>query len=71
MDRAIEIEPNSLILLVQKAEIYAAEGDLAAAGRLRERVSPDGRNPIVFLQRASVTGCFCANMKGRSGRLNM
>jgi serine/threonine-protein kinase len=51
VDRALEIEPNIVGLLVQKAEIYAAEGDLTAAGRLLERVLPDGRDPILFTAR--------------------
>ena len=51
VDRALEIEPGSGGLLVQKAEIYAAEGDLTVAGRLLERVPPDGRVPILLLAR--------------------
>lgn len=49
--RALEIEPNNLTLLAQDAEIFEAEGDMAAADRLVERLPVGGRDPLIFGQR--------------------
>lgn len=49
MDRALAIEPENTQLLAQKAEIHLAQGDTAAAGRLLNSVSVEGRDPTVTM----------------------
>jgi len=48
LERALEITPNDPYLLAQKAEIYDAEGNLEAGGKLLERVPIDARDPFIF-----------------------
>ena len=48
VNRAFEIEPASSNLLVQKAEIYLAEGDLRSAAQFIEPLPLDGRDATVF-----------------------
>ena len=48
LERALEITPNDAFLLAQNAEIYDAEGNLEAAGKLLERVPIDARDPYIF-----------------------
>jgi TolB-like protein/Tfp pilus assembly protein PilF len=48
LERTLEIEPNSLPTLAARAEIFAAEGDIATANRLAERLPLDGRDPTIF-----------------------
>ena len=48
VNRALEIEPTSWTLLVQKAEIYLAKGDLTSAAQLIERLPLDGQDATVF-----------------------
>jgi TolB-like protein/Tfp pilus assembly protein PilF len=45
VDRALEINVDSPLLLAQKAEIYQAEGKFDAAGKLLERLPVDGQQP--------------------------
>jgi TolB-like protein/Tfp pilus assembly protein PilF len=48
LERALEITPNDPYLLAQQAEIYDAEGNLEAGGKLLERVPIDARDPFIF-----------------------
>jgi TolB-like protein/Flp pilus assembly protein TadD len=49
IDRAREIEPGNAQLLVQKAEVFFAQGDSEAAGRLLKTVTVDVRDPQVTM----------------------
>ena len=48
LNRTREIEPNSPGVLVMHAEVFAAEGDLAAAKALVDRLPLDGRDPLIL-----------------------
>jgi TolB-like protein/Flp pilus assembly protein TadD len=48
IDRALEIEPTSSNLVLQKAETYLAEGDLQTASRWVARLPLDGQNATIF-----------------------
>ena len=49
IDRAREIEPENAQLIVQKAEVSVAQGDLAAVDRLLKDVAIDGGDPVVTM----------------------
>ena len=46
--RTLEVDPNSLLTLVAQAEVFGAEGDLAAMNRVAERLPVDGRDPVLL-----------------------
>ena len=46
--RTLEIEPNSLLTLIAQAEVFAAQGNIAATKRLAERLPADGSDPAIF-----------------------
>jgi TolB-like protein/Tfp pilus assembly protein PilF len=48
IDRALELEPTSANLAVQKAETYLAEGDLQTANQWVARVPLDGQNATIL-----------------------
>jgi TolB-like protein/Tfp pilus assembly protein PilF len=48
IDRALAISPDNQDLLAQKAMLYQATGDLAAAGRLIEKLAVDASEPQVL-----------------------
>jgi TolB-like protein/Tfp pilus assembly protein PilF len=50
-DRALAILPDSQDLLAQKAMLYQATGDLAAAGRLIERLAVNPSEPLAIQPR--------------------
>ena len=52
-DRALAIVPDSQDLLAQKAMLYQATGDLAAAGRLIERLAVNPSEPLAIQPRFS------------------
>ncbi|MEY2562850.1 MAG: eukaryotic-like serine/threonine-protein kinase [Verrucomicrobiota bacterium] len=52
-DRALAILPDSQDLLAQKAMLYQATGDLAAAGRLIERLAVNPSEPLAIQPRYS------------------
>ena len=49
VDRALSIVPDSSVLLAQKAGIYAAEGNLEAAGEVIRRLPLDPQQPEISL----------------------
>lgn len=49
IDRAREIEPENAQLIVQKAEVSVAQGDLAIADRLLKNIAIDGGDPVVTM----------------------
>jgi len=49
IDRAREIEPENAQLIVQKAEVSVAQGDLVNADRLLKNVAIDGGDPVVTM----------------------
>jgi TolB-like protein/Tfp pilus assembly protein PilF len=51
VDRALAILPDSQDLLAQKAMLYQATGDLAAAGRLIERLAVNASEPMAIQPR--------------------
>jgi TolB-like protein/Tfp pilus assembly protein PilF len=51
IDRALEIEPTSWNLVLQKAETHLAEGDLTKANQLLEPLPQDGQDATVFVAR--------------------
>ena len=48
VNRALEIEPTSANLLLQKAELYLAGGDLTSATQMLERLPFDGQDETGF-----------------------
>jgi tetratricopeptide (TPR) repeat protein len=48
VERALEIMPNDPYLLAQQAEMYDAEGNIEAGGKLLEQVPLDARDPFIF-----------------------
>jgi TolB-like protein/Tfp pilus assembly protein PilF len=49
VDRAREIDPENGQLLAQKAEIFFAQGDSEAAGRLLKTIPVEGKDPVVAM----------------------